>query len=150
MQHKQSLHVQFTGTDKEGHLLHHVNFQEKLVMDLGVLGAGQSPVFFPKGKNLEGSKPFFEAKPSLANNLYHVHDIKFHLPILTSWCFIANSLKQEWRNLMPGTKQSTGQKPVRGTGEMSEILENKNLLVFRKIKIKVFLKPFAQRQKRQG
>lgn len=94
------------------HLLRHVNFQEKLVMDLktlGVLGARQSPVFFPKGKKLVGSKPFFEAKTSLANNVYHVHDVKFHLPILISWCFIANSLKQEWKNLMPGTKKSTGQ-----------------------------------------
>lgn len=115
-----------------------------------MLGAGQSPVFSPKGKKLEGSKPFFKAKPSLANNLYHVHDMKFHLPILTSWCFIANSLKQEWRNLTPGTKKSTGQKPVQGTGEMSEILETKNLSVLRRIKIKVFLKPFASRQKSQG
>lgn len=93
---------------------------------------------FPKGKILEGSKAFFEAKPSLANNLCHVNDIKFHLPILKSWCFIANSLKQEWRNLMPGTKKSTGQKPVQGTGEMPEIFKNKNLSVFRRIKIKVF------------
>lgn len=45
---------------------------------LGVLRAGQSPVLFPKGKILQGSKPFFKAKPSLANNIYHVHDIKFH------------------------------------------------------------------------
>lgn len=71
----------------------------------GVLGAGQSPMFFPKGKKLEGRKPFFEAEPSLANNLSCVHDIKFHLPILTSRFFITNSLKQEWRNLMPGTKK---------------------------------------------
>lgn len=125
-------------------LLYHVNLQVKLgppqqeLKTLGVLGAGQSPVFFPKGKKIKGKQTFLWGKTFAHNNLYHVHDIKFHLPILTSWCFIANSFKPEWRNLMPGTKKSTGQRPVQGTGEMLDTLENKNLSVFRRMKIKVF------------
>jgi len=45
---------------------------------------------------------------------------------------------------MPGTKKSTGrQKHGQGTETMAKVSENKNSSVLKRIKIQVFLKPFA-------